>query len=466
MTYSRRFAILLIAAAVVLLCGASVTLAHNAVPGQAVVRIGNGSGASHAFSGAGVQVVDSIPELRLYLVEYPSQVPFNDKRRDLLGQGGVQLVEPNYRMDMLETFQMSISFPDENVPVYLSGEEPVSYYEQPSVYSIGLDSAQLISTGAGITIAVIDNGVDLTHPLFSNIPDSMTHDFVDKDNDVTESDGTLRGHGTFVAGLVRLAAPDSRLAVIRAFDGEGMSNSFTVSQAINWAVQRNADVINMSFGTLTNSQVLQQACQRAVEMGVVLVASVGNSSSVNKPVYPAAYPGVIAVASIGPDERIASFSNSFDGVDVCAPGVNLYSALPAPYEWGTWSGTSFSAPLVAAICALDLAQVQMSALETEAHIQATAVSNLLWGSITPPDPYYGYGRVDAFNSLLMLTLGDLNNSGGLDLGDLGIAGAIVAGGELPTNTIIRKADMNGDGVVNQTDIDILAQRFFQSGGSH
>jgi len=121
---------------------------------------------------------------------------------------------------------------------------------------------------------------------------------------------------------------------------------------------------------------------------------------------------------------------------------------------------------VAAVCALDLAQMEMSPLETEAHIQATAVSDLLWGSITLPDPYYGYGRVDAFNSILMLTLGDLNNSGALDLGDLGIAGAIVAGSELPTNTIIRQGDMNGDGVVNQADIDILAQRFFQGGSPH
>ncbi len=466
MTHRHRFTTLLITVAAIVLVGTVVSLADGAIPGQAIVRVGNGHGAGNAFSGAGVQVIDSIPELHVYLVQFPTRIPYDTKRSDLMRQSGVQLVEPNYQMDMLETYQMSISFPDESVPVNLDGEAPPSYYDQRAVYSIGLDSAQLIASGEGVKVAVIDNGIDRTHPMFSALPDSMTHDFVDRDADASEAEGTLYGHGTFVAGLVRLAAPKCTLMVARAFDSEGLSNSFTVSQAINWAVQHGADVINMSFGTLTNSQVLTQACQRAIDMNVILVASVGNAELVDTPVYPAAYPGVIAVSSIGPDDRIATFANSFDGVDVAAPGISLYSALPGPYYWGTWSGTSFSAPLVAAICALDRSLSDVTPMEAEANIQATATRELAWGTVTPPDPYYGYGRVDAYLSVLQQSLGDMNNSGMIDVGDLDIVGSIVAGSEIPTHTIIRQGDMNGDGVVNQADIDILTNWLFKNNPPH
>ena len=253
----------------------------------------------------------------------------------MLSSGSVSSVEPNYRFDLLETQQMSISFPDDDVPVHLHGEEPASYYSQPAVYNIGLDSAQLLSDGSGVRIAVVDNGVDRSHPLFVDLPDSMSHDFVDKDSDPSEVEGVMYGHGTFVAGLVRLAAPGSELLVIRAFDSTGTSNTFMAAQAINWAINRDADVINLSFGTMSDSPILGQACQRAIDAGVALVAAAGNAGLIDQPVYPAAYPGVIAVAAIDNADLIAPFSNSFLMVSI---SVLPESTCTAPSQASTSGG--------------------------------------------------------------------------------------------------------------------------------
>ena len=435
------------------------------IPGQAVVKLGLGVSPSQAFNGAGVTAIDSIPDMHLYLVEFPTEVSFESKKSELSGRRGITGVEANQPMSLLETHQMSISIPEEREPVFLTGEEPVAYYGQPAVYSIGLDSAHVISRGAGIRVAVIDNGVDTDHPLFLELPDSLGHDFVDRDSDPAELEGALYGHGTFVAGLVRLAVPEGELLVARAFDADGISTSFTVVQAINWAVTHQADVINMSFGTLSESPVLAQACEVAIDAGVVLVASVGNNNQFQEAVYPAAYPGVIAVSAIGPDDYMAPFSNSGNFVDVCAPGVNLYSALPYPSAWGTWSGTSFSTPLVAAVCGLVQAVESISPEAMELHIRATATRELAWGSVEAPDPMYGYGRVDAYTAVLNLSLGDMNLSGALDVDDLSVVSSLAASENVTPDVIRRQADMNGDAEVDQADVEILSGLLFGGNGS-
>lgn len=450
---------------ILLLTVSAVPALAEPIPGQAVVKLGSGVSPSQAFNGAGVTAIDSIPDLHLYLVEFPNGISFESKKNELSGKRGVTGVEANQPMSLLETHQMSVSIPEEREPVFLTGEEPVAYYRQPAVYSIGLDSALVISQGAGIRIAVIDNGIDTDHPLFFELPDSLGHDFVDRDSDPTEPEGTLYGHGTFVAGLVQLAVPESELLIARAFDADGISTSFTVVQAINWAVNHQADVINMSFGTLSDSPVLAQACQMAVDAGVVLVASVGNNNQFQEAVYPAAYPGVIAVSAIGPDDYMAPFSNSGNFVDVCAPGVDLYSALPYPSVWGTWSGTSFSTPLVAAICGLVQAVESISPEAMELHIRATATRELAWGTLETPDPVYGYGRIDAYTAVLNLSLGDMNLSGTLDVDDLSVVASLAASEDVQQDVIRRQADMNGDAVVDQADVEILSGLLFGGNGS-
>lgn len=438
----------------------------DGIPGQAIVRLGGEADPDSVFTGVGVTMVDSIVESRLYLVEFPITIPFETKRWELLGRLGVRGVSVNEPVDLIETHQMSIGIPSEDAtPVYLKGEQPQVYYEQPAVYSVGLDSVHLITEGAGVRIAVIDNGIDYSHPLFADLVGLPAYDFVDNDEDPSEGVGPLSGHGTFVTGLVRLAAPEAEVLVVRAFDGDGLSTTFQVTQALMWAVSQGAAVVNMSFGTSSDNDVLAQACAWAVQAGAVLVASAGNDGQVQQ-LYPASYSEVTTVTAIDTVDLIASFSNGNEDADVCAPGVNVCSAFPAPHYWGTWSGTSFSTPLVSAIAGL-VRSVQggVSSPLMKEHVRETATRELAWGVLAPPDPFYGYGRVDAFTAVLEYRLGDMDNSGTLDIGDLTTVSTIATTGSVPEGRIRRQADMNLDGVVDLKDVKRLERMLFPVEGA-
>lgn len=432
----------------------------EALPGQALVRVDPDQNLGCILTGTGIVIADSIPGSRLYLVRFSPTVSFDTKRQDLAGRPGISAVWANEPMHLVETHQMSIGVPEDEVPVFVRGVEPQNYYAQPAAYSIGLDSALLVSRGAGVRIAVIDGGVDCSHPLFADLNDSLARDFVDNDADPSEGPGTLRGHGTFVAGLIRLAAPEAELMVVRAFTGDGVSTTFQVAQALDWAVSHGAGVVNMSFGTAADNGVLAQACARAVQAGAVLAASVGNDGIVT-PMYPASYPYVLAVTAIDTLDLAASFSNGSPEADVCAPGVDIYSALPAPYYWGTWSGTSFSTPLVTAVAGLVRAvRPTLTPQEMETHIRSTAARELAWGTVAPPDLFYGYGRLDAFTAVLLFRLGDMDNSWVVDVVDLNTVTAMATTGATPPNSIRRQGDINSDGTVDAEDVVELSDELF------
>jgi hypothetical protein len=248
---------------------------------------------------------------------------------------------------------------------------------------LNLYDAQLRSRGAGVTIAVIDTGIDRSHPDFASnlwkdnrpngdraadgvdedhdgfVDDLFGWDFVDDDNDPTETSGdpavSIAGHGSFIAGLLKLTAPDARILPIRAFTADGTSNSFTVAAAIKYAADHGASVINLSFGSPRKSNVVRDAVRYARQRGSVLVAAMGNDDTDVFRQYPANLLDVIGVAAIDADSRKASFSNFGSRVSVAAPGVGLISTYPGG-DYAMWSGTSFAAPLTAAQAALLLAE--------------------------------------------------------------------------------------------------------------
>ena len=161
----------------------------------------------------------------------------------------------------------------------------------------------------------------------------------------------LFGHGTMVAGLVRLAAPGADLLPLRAFDAYGVGKSTHIVRAIYYAVEHGADVINMSFSMDQQSKAIAEALRYAREHGVVVVAAVGNRGS-NSLVYPASDSLVVGVAASENDNALADFSNyGPNNADLVAPGVALISAYPGGYYAAGW-GTSFSTPLVAGAAAL------------------------------------------------------------------------------------------------------------------
>lgn len=221
--------------------------------------------------------------------------------------------------------------------------------------------ALTLATGAGVTVALIDTGFDTDHPLLesrllpgidlvdghSNVGDWMNDIDDDGDGRVDES----HGHGTFVAGIIAQVAPDASILPIRAMEADGVGDMHVVIDAIDEAVARGADIINISFGTSEKSRGLEQAIKRAQKAGVVIVAAAGNHGSDEKR-YPAALSGVIAVGAYDSGaDGIAQWGAYGDWIDVSAPGLDIVSAKPGG-SLATWSGSSISSPIVAAQVAL------------------------------------------------------------------------------------------------------------------
>lgn len=159
------------------------------------------------------------------------------------------------------------------------------------------------------------------------------------------------GHGTMVAGIVRLVAPGARIMPLRVFNGEGSAHVFDIIRAIYYAVDHGADVINMSFSMEQSSIALRRAIRYARLNGVVCVAAVGNSGE-EAAVYPALLPNTLGVAATTLDDELSEFSNyGWPIVDVAAPGAGVVTTFPSGIFAAGW-GTSFSAPFVAGTAAL------------------------------------------------------------------------------------------------------------------
>lgn len=224
-----------------------------------------------------------------------------------------------------------------------------------------------------ITVAVIDTGEDFEHPdrPIHLIAGPTYTSVAARDGCATDTSATPEddlGHGTHVAGIIAAAtdngigvaglAPEATVLVIKAGDCTGTLADSDIIQAINYATDAGARVVNMSFGGPEPDPVLNQAIQAAWSRGVVLVAAAGNQGS-EAPFYPAALPHVVGVAATNERDARASFSNYGPDAIVAAPGVAILSTVPpfvSESGYAYESGTSMASPLVAATAALVLAE--------------------------------------------------------------------------------------------------------------
>ncbi|UCD94265.1 MAG: hypothetical protein JSU69_10955, partial [Candidatus Zixiibacteriota bacterium] len=161
------------------------------VPNQVII----GTDAADAIEGLlprieGV-ILNKIRNRNIFLVSLSGRFPVDRVAWALNRMGGVRFAHPNYRIDLPEVDQISESFPDQNNPVFVDGVSPMSYYEQTEG---GADSANMLATGAGVVVGIIDNGVDFLHPLFDSAFADSGYDFVDSDADPSEEAGDLLGH--------------------------------------------------------------------------------------------------------------------------------------------------------------------------------------------------------------------------------------------------------------------------------
>ncbi len=215
---------------------------------------------------------------------------------------------------------------------------------------------------------------------------------------VVESQGLpgAFGHGTMVAGLIRLSAPAAKIMPLRAFDGEGVASLADIVRAIYWAVDNGADAINMSFSTDANSEELTRAINYAKKAKVTCISSAGNAGS-EELTYPAAFGTTLGVASVDFDGQVSSFS-SFgpDLVAVAAPGEGVITTYPGGGYAAAW-GTSFSAPLVAGTVLTLLKQQPNGTLHRVSH--GAAEDAVTTGAQMPagsqPTDAWGAGILDA-----------------------------------------------------------------------
>jgi subtilisin family serine protease len=267
---------------------------------------------------------------------------------------------------------------------------PGGFVAQWAPQAMHLAQAQARSRGAGVRVAVLDTGVDFNHPLLAGrlLPG---RDFVDGDNDPSEVLGPrlgAYGHGTHVAGLIAMVAPDARIMPLRVLDTDGVGNAWVLAEALLYALDPDgnpdtddgAHVINLSLGSMARTRLMDTiaqiaGCAPAVAddpvgdrsdpgyadderrcargNGAVVVAAAGNEASGSVKEYPAAEGayGLLSVAASNPGNRVAAFSNFGTWVDMAAPGEGITSAIPGGL-YGVWSGTSMAAPLTAGTAAL------------------------------------------------------------------------------------------------------------------
>jgi subtilisin family serine protease/fibronectin type 3 domain-containing protein len=306
----------------------------------------------------------------------------------------------------LETFLNELSIDPEILnaePNYLLKMEytpnDTFYSSQWYLPKINVPQAWDVTQGtAGATVAIIDGGVDVTHPdLKDNI--ISPYNAVNGTTTLVADD-----HGTHVAGIVAAAinngagiagvAPKTEIMPIDVFNGAALASISDIASGIYYAADHGAKIINMSLGSQTYSEALETAVNYAYSKGVLLVAAAGNNGT-STPVYPAAFNNVISVSASNSSDQITSWSSFGAYIDIAAPGEDIYSTTPSnTYSYG--SGTSMASPVVAGVAALVLAKDYSLTNNQVKSILFTSTQDL--GS-SGWDSYYGYGRVDAGKAL-------------------------------------------------------------------
>ncbi len=298
------------------------------------------------------------------------------------------------------------------------------YHDQWALAQIGAPCAWAITTGStAVTVAVVDSGVDFTHPDLQGRLRSDGYDFVENDGDPTDENG----HGTHIAGVIAATlgnaeggaglAPGVQILPVRVMDARGFGPDAAIAAGIRYAVARGARVINLSLGATlmisaeTESAAVMAAIRAARAADVLVVVSAGNDFVPLPNAIAGRQPDALVVAALDNAGRKADFSNSGPWVAVSAPGVAILSTLPTravyltsqlpPAErmrqgYDTMTGTSQATPFVTALAALLFSvHPEWSADEVARSIRSSAADVRAQNA----DSALGAGRIDACAAL-------------------------------------------------------------------
>jgi hypothetical protein len=404
---------------------------HSAVPRRLVVLL-LGSDIAAVVQDTQLTVAGQIVGKGMYLLDAPAgttDAQLSQLLALVLGKPDVVWAEPDGRARTNEVDQCgqqsagSTAEPQQCTVGFVDGTPtPGEYLGQSAVGQVHADDAQQLPHPFQSVVAVIDTGVDMSHPLISGNLYSYGFDFVagypggwefpnglDDDHDGLVDEAY--GHGTHIAGSVLLVDPECRILPIRALGSDGSGSGYRVAESIFYAVDAGADVINLSLSFQVPSAAVVAALQYAEAFGVTVVTSAGNTGG------PILFPGdydpldvtwtlpilgplqlngnsILTVGAVDSADVKAPFSAHGPHLDVVAPGMFVYSSIPGgKYAW--WSGTSMATGIASGVAALAIGVAGPFPLTDAPYVLRESAVD-----VDAQNPGYqgqlGEGRVDAW----------------------------------------------------------------------
>lgn len=329
-----------------------------------------------------VETMESIaPEVEL--LTFSDDADMEAIRIQLENNPSIEYVEPNYERHLLTVLD----------DPYTSSQWWLPHVKAESMWK------HVAAQKKKIVVAVIDSGIDMNHEDLKNRIEPGGYDFFSNTTMMTD----LHGHGTKVAGVIAAEAGNGRgisgvagpfeisIFPIKVLGSSGTGSTSSIIKALEYAIAKKVDVINLSLGGANSSAIENEVIQRAVRAGIVIVAAAGNDAlKGNSVFYPASYENVISVGAVDENNSRSSFSNYNQYVDLVAPGERILTTFPKQ-SYNKDGGTSFSAPIVSGTVAMMKAlKPQLSPSEIEDLLKRMAQDFGAPGY----DSFYGHGVLD------------------------------------------------------------------------
>lgn len=324
----------------------------------------------------GGTVIDTIDQINVYVVQFDVQTSKGETISALRSHRHFKFAED-----------------DAVVTANLIPDDPYYTTYQANMPQINAPAAWDLSTGAGVTIAILDSGVDGTHP---DLVDNMVAGYNFYNNNTDTAD--VLGHGTCVAGVAAAAlnntvgmagvAGDAQIMPIRIVDPNGYATTSTIAKAITYAADQGCRSVNISYAPVYDNATIQTAAAYLQQLGGLLCCAAGNSGA--ETTTPPTTT-MVCVSSINADNSFSSFSTYGNAVQICAPGKDIF-CTSKNNTYSLVGGTSFSSPTVAGVVALMFAaNPDLTPAQVMSILNSTATD---MGS-SGRDKYFGYGKVNA-----------------------------------------------------------------------
>ncbi|HVJ50608.1 S8 family serine peptidase [Desulfitobacterium sp.] len=358
--------------------------------GRLVVKLSPGTSPEKIAQSVQAELARTGPLQFITLTVEPSRV--NEVMAELKNQPSVLNVSLSQKVK-LATSGVAPSITDS----YYSKQWGLTKTEVPQAWDLG-------ATGKGITVAVVDTGVDNKHP---DLSDNLVSGY----NAITGQTGLPvtqdnNGHGTHVSGIIAAelngtgivgVAYQAKIMPVKAMDSTGEGSDDIIADGIVWAADHGAKIINLSIGADTQEEILKEAIQYANDRGCLIVAAGGNkekTTNFKTITYPAADPQVLAVTATDEEDHLAPFSLTGPNAALAAPGTNIFSDYwQDGSDYATSDGTSMASPFVAGVAALVWsAHPDFAASQIRQALEDSAIDLGTPGR----DSSFGYGRVDAY----------------------------------------------------------------------